>query len=141
MNAARRNHNHTAPRSLAATKLNYGELLHSARQDALRELGLQHNNVATSDRVADDDLAMVNHDQFISGRLNKLDYDRLRLINEAIDRVNAGDYGTCLRCEEPIPQRRLEVIPWAKFCVSCQERVARREQEEENEEMLAHSVW
>ena len=139
MNAAKRNHNHTAPP--VSLRPNYGELLQGARHDALRELGLQHGNVVTADRVADDDLATVNHDQFINGRLNKLDYDRLRLINEAIDRVNAGDYGTCLRCEEPIPQRRLEVIPWAKYCVSCQERISRREQEEEHEEMLAHSVW
>ncbi len=119
----------------------YGELLQMARTEALGELGLQHGNVANSDRVADDDLALVNLDQFITGRLNKLDYDRLRLINEAIDRLNNGDYGTCLRCEEPIPQRRLEVIPWAKYCVHCQEKIARREQEEEHEGMFAESVW
>jgi len=43
------------------------------------------------------------------------------LVDEALQRVAAGTFGTCESCEEPIPDRRLEAIPWAKFCVRCQE--------------------
>jgi DnaK suppressor protein len=129
-----------APHTNGASRpANHGDRLQAARREVLRDLGLQLDQVATKDRVAEDDLALVNHDQFVSGKLNKLDYDRLRLINEALDRMTAGDYGTCQRCEEPIPPRRLEVIPWAKYCVHCQEKVSMREDVDVQE--LAQSAW
>jgi DnaK suppressor protein len=43
------------------------------------------------------------------------------LVEEALQRVGAGTFGTCESCEESIPERRLEAIPWAKFCIRCQE--------------------
>jgi len=53
--------------------------------------------------------------------LNSMDYTQLRLVDEALDRLNSGDYGVCLACEEPIPAKRLRALPWARFCVPCQE--------------------
>jgi DnaK suppressor protein len=35
-------------------------------------------------------------------------------------------YGVCLECEEPISPKRLDAVPWARYCVSCQERIAAR---------------
>jgi DnaK suppressor protein len=46
---------------------------------------------------------------------------QLRMIEEALDRIEAGDYGICLGCEEQIPAKRLQAVPWAKFCVQCQQ--------------------
>jgi DnaK suppressor protein len=43
------------------------------------------------------------------------------LVAEALDRVDDGSYGTCANCEEPIPEKRLDAIPWAKYCIACQE--------------------
>jgi DnaK suppressor protein len=43
-----------------------------------------------------------------------------RAIEEAIDRVKSGEYGLCLACGHPIHPKRLEAIPWARFCVDCQ---------------------
>jgi RNA polymerase-binding protein DksA len=48
-------------------------------------------------------------------------------IESALARMEAGTYGYCERCAAPIPVERLEAIPHARFCVSCQElRDARR---------------
>ena len=47
------------------------------------------------------------------------------LINEALARMEDGSYGTCQDCDEQIPERRLRALPWAKFCISCQERADR----------------
>jgi hypothetical protein len=44
---------------------------------------------------------------------------RIRLILEALKRVRAGVYGTCLICELPIAYDRLAVIPETKTCVRC----------------------
>ena len=34
--------------------------------------------------------------------------------------------GVCLECEEPISAKRLDAVPWARYCVACQERIAAR---------------
>lgn len=40
-------------------------------------------------------------------------------IDIALDKIDEGAYGICDRCGKPIPEARLEVIPWAALCVSC----------------------
>jgi len=47
----------------------------------------------------------------------------LRSVQAALDRVEDEIYGVCLRCEEPIAENRLKAIPWASYCVNCQEAV------------------
>lgn len=44
----------------------------------------------------------------------------LRQVEAARDRMRRGAFGICLRCEEGIPLKRLQAIPWAAFCISCQ---------------------
>jgi RNA polymerase-binding transcription factor len=46
-------------------------------------------------------------------------------LQEAVDRFDAGRYGTCESCGNGIPQARLELLPWATQCVPCQERAER----------------
>jgi len=46
--------------------------------------------------------------------------DRLSAIDAAIARLGAGVYGTCARCGDEIPLARLQVIPFAQYCVDCQ---------------------
>ena len=49
----------------------------------------------------------------------------LRAIKGALDRIADGTFGVCLRCEERISERRLNAVPWAAHCVSCQENIER----------------
>ena len=44
----------------------------------------------------------------------------LREVEAARKRLRDGAYGVCLRCEEEIAPKRLQAIPWASCCVSCQ---------------------
>jgi RNA polymerase-binding transcription factor DksA len=37
----------------------------------------------------------------------------------ALDRLDAGTFGTCERCKKPIPRVRLEAVPYARWCISC----------------------
>src|SRR5208337_4152941 len=46
--------------------------------------------------------------------------ERLSAIDAAIGRLGAGVYGTCARCGDEIPLARLQVIPFAQYCVDCQ---------------------
>ena len=44
------------------------------------------------------------------------------LVSEALKRLATGEFGVCAECGEPISERRLNAIPWAKFCIQCQEK-------------------
>jgi DnaK suppressor protein len=99
----------------------YRKMLLEKRQQAAEGLGIKFDTLAKMGRIAEEDQAQVSHDEFVSLRLNSLDYLQLRLIEEALDRMEAGDYGICLSCEEPIPDKRLQAVPWAKYCLNCQQ--------------------
>lgn len=44
---------------------------------------------------------------------------QLALVDAAIERIEEGTYGLCTSCRKPIPEERLEVLPWAATCVPC----------------------
>ena|SRR5687768_852798 len=48
-------------------------------------------------------------------------WETFKEIDAALARVEDGSYGTCLRCDEPIGEKRLRAIPWASRCIRCQE--------------------
>src|SRR5690349_12201098 len=96
-------------------------MLLNKRQSVRATLGVKFDTLARMGRVAEDDQAQISHDEFISLRMNGLDYAQLRMVEEALDRLKSGDYGVCLSCEEAIPAKRLNAIPWARYCVTCEE--------------------
>jgi DnaK suppressor protein len=49
----------------------------------------------------------------------------LKSVQAALDRMEDEIYGVCLRCEGPIPEKRLKAVPWASYCVGCQETMDR----------------
>jgi DnaK suppressor protein len=100
-----------------------------SRTDILASLGINQQDLSKAEHVSDDDQAKLIHDQWISLSLNRLEYKKLRLVDEALDRIAAGDYGVCPNCDESIAQKRLQAIPWAKYCVSCQEQLTESEEE------------
>ena len=64
----------------------------------------------------------------------------LKEVNAAMKRVDEGSYGTCLRCDEEIPEKRMKAVPWAAYCVPCQEAIERQraagEEVEDHEEVF-----
>jgi len=102
----------------------YRKMLLEKKHSVMAGLGIKFDTLAKMGRVAEEDQAQLSHDEFISLRLNSLDYVQLRMIEEALDRIEAGDYGICLGCEEPIPPKRLQALPWAKYCVDCQQNMS-----------------
>jgi DnaK suppressor protein len=45
----------------------------------------------------------------------------LQLIDEALERVERGGYGECVNCGEPLTEKRLDAVPWARYCLKCQD--------------------
>lgn len=43
-------------------------------------------------------------------------------IDDALQRIDDGTYGTCVNCGQEIPRERLEANPWASLCIDCKRR-------------------
>jgi DnaK suppressor protein len=54
--------------------------------------------------------------------LSNTERDMLALVDEAIVRIDDRRFGTCVVCEDELDRKRLEAVPWAKRCISCQEK-------------------
>lgn len=54
--------------------------------------------------------------------LSNNERDMLQLVEEALVRVGTERYGVCVVCEGEMEKKRLEAVPWAKHCLSCQEK-------------------
>jgi DnaK suppressor protein len=50
----------------------------------------------------------------------------LEEVEDALKRLEQGTYGICVVCGQPIPEKRLEAIPWAARCVKDEEQLERR---------------
>jgi DnaK suppressor protein len=53
--------------------------------------------------------------------LSESDRKTLLLIDQALGRLDAGTYGTCVHCAQPVQEKRIEAVPWARHCLDCQE--------------------
>ena len=58
----------------------------------------------------------------------------LRNVRAALARIDEGTFGVCLHCEEDISIKRLNAVPWAPYCIQCQE-IADKSQEEGTESL------
>ena len=47
----------------------------------------------------------------------------LKMVSEALERIESGSYGQCASCEGEINSKRLEAVPWTRYCLQCQERL------------------
>ena len=108
----------------------YRQMLLEKRDAVLTGLGTKVQHLSKSGRVGDEDQAQQSHEEFVSLRLNGLEYTQLRQVQEALDRLQAGDFGTCVRCEQSIAPKRLQALPWAKYCVRCQESMSEEQPED-----------
>ena len=67
------------------------------------------------------DLASASHDRSVLYQLQESDTKRLKVINEVLSRIDRDSYGICEQCGDEIGKARLEAVPWATSCLTCQE--------------------
>ena len=51
----------------------------------------------------------------------------LKEVIEALRKIDDGSFGACERCNEPIADKRLEALPFARYCINCQRAVEEEE--------------
>jgi DnaK suppressor protein len=108
---------------------NYRKILENKAEEVRLSMSAQKaaQVVARLDIPSDEgDLSQQHHEEWIFLNRNSIDIKLLREIAGALHRMDHDHYGVCMECEEPISAKRLDAVPWAKYCVSCQERIAAR---------------
>ena len=86
---------------------------------------LKDNDLSVDDSETPDpvDLAVRNYSKNVALAVSENETRQLALIDEALLRVEDDEYGLCLNCEKEINPKRLAAIPWARYCLPCQELV------------------
>lgn len=70
--------------------------------------------------------ATVTLDREIDYTLEENSTRMLAAIDAALERLEAGMYGTCASCGRAIAEERLEAYPWASLCIDCKHEAERR---------------
>jgi DnaK suppressor protein len=71
------------------------------------------------------DEIQANERREIGFATRELLVERVNRLAAALERLNDGEYGTCVECEEPIAPARLRALPEVQTCVRCQDRIER----------------
>lgn len=66
------------------------------------------------------DMAVESYTKEFLFGLSSGDRAILKLIREALARIEDKSFGHCVNCESPIQPKRLEAVPWARHCIECQ---------------------
>jgi len=93
------------------------------KEEALQEIGKSVKTGAekTTDEPSGDiyDQASNERDRELLILLSDREREKIRNIDEALARLDEGEYGICEDCEEEIPLGRLKAMPFARLCVKC----------------------
>ena len=55
----------------------------------------------------------------------------LQMVDAALDRIREGSFGECLSCGQVIGAKRLDAVPWTRYCIECQSRIEEGRGQEE----------
>ncbi|HOD18525.1 MAG TPA: TraR/DksA C4-type zinc finger protein [Candidatus Cloacimonadota bacterium] len=119
-----------AGKSLSAAKLkHYEALIRKELEESMNYIKKTNQAQSIGAKESSGDLSSYAFHQADQGSDTNLmeqtvmlleqEREKIRLLNEALRRIEDGIYGICEICGEPIPESRLEVIPYARYCIEC----------------------
>jgi RNA polymerase-binding transcription factor len=94
---------------------------HNALTDSIKSLGAARDADRGREIVKDPfGAASLTHDEEVAAVVAEHRARQRREVSRALEDINAGRYGICRECEQPIAKSRLKVMPFATRCVACQ---------------------
>jgi DnaK suppressor protein len=110
---------------MTKTETNKFKKILENKQDELEQI-VRNRDAITIEKSADA-LDEVQHAAERELAIRNLDREShlLRNVRSALRRIEEGTFGVCLHCEEDISPKRLAAVPWAAFCIQCQEQADR----------------
>ena len=95
-------------------------LLQNIRAEIVGEVEKISGKENEAEYMADiSDDAARSYDRKLQGDLEKQEWNKLKQVEAALEKVAQNKYGTCEQCEAEIPEARLEIMPYAEFCTQC----------------------
>src|SRR5579862_6037975 len=118
------------------TELEKYKKILEARQAELAK-GLRNRDDIAIEKTPDalDEVQLAGERELAIRNLDR-ESSLLRNVRLALARIEDGSYGVCLHCEEDIKPKRLDAVPWTKYCIRCQEAADRHEFESETGEII-----
>src|SRR6266852_8697252 len=112
---------------MTKTDLNKYKALLEAKQAELAG-GLRNREGIAIEKTADalDEVQLAGERELAIRNLDR-ESNLLRNVRSALARIADGSYGVCLHCEDDISPKRLNAVPWATYCIKCQEAADRHE--------------
>lgn len=108
----------------------YKKKLLKKKEEIIHKISEAHNETKEVEAgIAQDvvDKAESSYTKEFLFSLSDSERKQLFLIDDALRRIEKGEYGLCQMCHKEIGKKRLEVVPWAPFCIDCQEKEEQRE--------------
>ena len=90
-------------------------------------ISMYQQDVRAGQESADDgtedivDRANNSYNRELMFSLSDSERQMLFQVEDALRRIDAGAYGRCSNCGQPIHKARLQAVPWTRFCINCQE--------------------
>jgi DnaK suppressor protein len=97
--------------------------LESLRDEILKVIGWRETASSSADAMDEIDQANELIEKEMGFLMSSNMINNLKEVEEALDRIDKTEYGKCQHCGLEIASKRLEVLPFAKFCVPCQEKM------------------
>ena len=129
--------------TLTQTDINKYKAMLEAKQAEL-SAGLRNREDIAIEKTPDaiDEVQLAGERELAIRNLDR-ESNLLRNVKGALVRIADGSYGVCMHCEEDIKIKRLDAVPWTKYCIKCQEAADRHEFETEtgdSVELLANAA-
>ena len=104
-------------------KLNqFRSQLKSIRSELLGDVEKSNHHVKENQngQIADiSDHAARTYNWQLEGELDEQEWQKLKQVDVAIEKIAKGEFGVCTQCEDSIPEARLEVVLFTEFCTQC----------------------
>jgi DnaK suppressor protein len=111
----------------AAKARDFGDTRERLEQQRADIMSLYQNDVRAGQESTDEgtedivDRANNSYNRELMFSLSDNERQRLLDIDKAIERIDDGSYGRCSNCGTEIADKRLEAVPWTRYCIDCQE--------------------
>jgi DnaK suppressor protein len=115
---------------MISNELNRFKAILTARVAELERF-VHHRDGITVETSADqvEDIQRSSERALAASNLDR-EFKQLRNVRAALNRIQQGSFGVCQQCEEDIHPKRLAAVPWAQYCIRCQEMADRRPEEQ-----------
>ncbi len=128
---------------MTQTEINKYKAILEAKQAEL-SAGLRNRDDIAIEKTPDaiDEVQLAGERELAIRNLDR-ESNLLRNVKGALVRIADGSYGVCMHCEEDIKIKRLDAVPWTRYCIKCQEAADRHEFEAEagdSLELLANAA-